>query len=264
LLTALSAPYPHRSLPTSLSVGYVKNSKAGFVLQASMQIAREAFNFTQSTPGQKAEVDVIGAAIDDRGLIYSFKQVLTVVPAEESEVAHTPVIWGQQLTVQPGLYQVRVAVRERQSGRSGSAMQWIEVPAIDQNRLSMSSLFLGERGVGAAPENSRGPQSIRVDVDHRFLRTSVLRFQTYVYNASYVAGAPDVWIQAEVLRGSQRIVAVAPNRIPPDVSKDPTRLPYWTELSLNQLPAGRYTLQVSATDRAAKCSTSQTVNFSID
>jgi hypothetical protein len=224
-----------------------------------MQIPREALNLG-SNENQKAEVDVIGAAIDDRGLVYSFKQVLTVVPPGADQMPEPNVIWNQQLKVQPGLYQVRVAVRDRQTGRSGSAMQWIEVPGIDQNRFSMSSLFLGERGGRAAS----GPQPIRVDVDHRFPRASILRFQTYVYNASRMGGAPDVWIQAQVLRGRQQVAALAPNKIPPEVSKDPARLPYWTEISLEQLPAGRYTLQVSAIDRAANTNASQSISFSVE
>jgi hypothetical protein len=227
-----------------------------------MQIERGALNVA-SLEGQKTEVDVIGAAIDDRGLIYSFKQVLTVVPQTPAQPAETNVIWGQQLKVKPGLYQVRVAVRERQTGRTGSAMQWIEIPRLDQNRFSMSSLFLGERG-SAGAEKSQGPQPIRVDVDHRFQRSSVLRFQTYVYNASRLAGDPDVWIQAHVMRGSERVFALAPSKIPPDVTKDPARLPYWTEIPLSELPSGRYTLQVSATDRATNNNATQAISFSVE
>ncbi|HWN11334.1 MAG TPA: VWA domain-containing protein [Pyrinomonadaceae bacterium] len=264
LLAALGSSYQHRSLPTSLSVGFVKNSKAGLQLQASMQIERDAFRVAPGVAGQKTEIDVMGAAIDDRGLIYSFKQVLTVVPQTTSELTQTPVMWRQKLTVQPGLYQVRVAVRERQTGRSGSAMQWIEVPAIDQKRFGMSSLFLGERRPGPLPEDKRGAESIRSDVDHRFSRSSVLRFQTYVYNASRSAGAPNVWIQARVLRGTQQVLALEPGRIPPDVTNDPTRLPFWTEISLEQLPAGRYILQVQAADRSANTNTSQSIGFSIE
>jgi len=36
--------------------------------------------------------------------------------------------WTQTLPLPPGLYQVRVAVRDRQTGRTGSAMTWIEIP----------------------------------------------------------------------------------------------------------------------------------------
>jgi len=205
----------------------------------------------------------MGAAIDDRGMIYSFKQVLTVLPNNSNESMAMPVMWSQQLTVKPGLYQVRVAVRERKTGRTGSAMQWVEVPAVDQQRFSMSSLFLGERQ--ADPHSTeRGPQPIRLDVDHRFARTSVLRFQTYVYNAAHKSGAPDVLIEAKVLRGRQQVFAVAPNRIPPEVTKDPAWLPYWTEIGLEQLPSGQYTLQVSATDRATNRNTSQSISFSVE
>ena len=161
-------------------------------------------------------------------------------------------------------HQVRVAVRERQTGRSGSAMQWIEIPQWDQQRFSMSSLFVGERVSASGVEATKGPQPIRVDVDHRFQRSSVMRFQTYVYNASRADGDPNVWIQAQVLRGNERMFSLAPNRIPPQVAKDPTHLPYWTEIPLDQLPLGRYTLHVSATDRATNNSASQTINFSVE
>ena len=229
-----------------------------------MQIPREAFNFDPSSAKPQSEVDVIGAAIDDRGLIYTFKQVLTVTLTRES--AQTPVVWNQQLPVRPGLYQVRVAVRERGTSRVGSAMEWIEVPSLAPATLSMSSLFLGERPAATAPADKpvNDPQPVRVDVDHRFARTSVLRYQTYVYNPARNAGGPDVWIDARVLRGSQPVMIVAPSKIPPDVSPDSWRLPYWSEIALNQLPHGAYTLQVSASDKVSGTSMSRRVVFTIE
>ena len=261
LLVALGSVYPTRSLPTSVSVGYVKASPKEYTLRASLQIERSALALENR---QKVEIDVMGAAVDDRGMIYTFKQLLTVRPPTDEEAAEPNIVWSQQLKVQPGLYQVRVAVRERQTGRSGSAMQWIEIPPLDQQRFSMSSLFVGERVSTSGIETTKGPQPIRVDVDHRFQRSSVMRFQTYVYNASRTNGEPDVWIHAQVFRGNERMFSVAPNRIPPQVARDATQLPYWTEIPLDQLPVGRYTLHVSATDRATNQSASQTINFSVE
>jgi VWFA-related protein len=266
ILGALGSSQPLRTLPVSLSVGYVRNSEAEFALQTSMQIPREIFNFESSGAPQKSEVDVIGAAIDDRGLIYSFKQVLTVTPRPAGQTA-LPVIWNQQLNVRPGLYQVRVAVRERTSGRVGSAMEWIEVPKAAAPKLAMSSLFLGERRADNNIDNASlpEPQSIPIEVDRHFARSSVLRFQTYVYNAARsVGGSPDVWIDVRILRGNQPVLVVSPNRIPPDVSKDAWRLPYWSEIALADLRPGSYTLQVSATDRNGGASTSQTITFSVE
>ncbi len=264
ILGALGSSQPLRTLPVSASVGYVRNSESGFTLQASMQIPREIFNFEQAGAPQKSELDVVGAAIDDRGLIYSFKQVLTVTPRPAGQPA-LPVIWNQHLNVRPGLYQLRVAVRERSSGRTGSTMEWIEVPkTIPQ--LAMSSLFLGERRAegGSDKESIREPQSIPIEVDRRFARSSVLRFQTYVYNAARNAGTPDVWIDARILRGNQPVLVVSPNKVPPDLSKETWQLPYWSEIALGELRPGSYTLQVSATDRNGGASASQRISFSIE
>lgn len=270
LLTALGSSQAIRTLPTSLSVGYVRSSQGELVLQTSMQIPREAFNFDPEVAGQKSEVDVIGAAIDDRGLIYTFKQVLTVTPQEAPEPSQLPVVWNQRLTVLPGLYQVRVAVREKASGRTGSAMEWIEVPAVKSPQFSMSSLFLGERRAEAATreQSPDGPLPIRVSVDHRFARTSVLRFQAYVYHAFRGTGAayvrPNVWISARVLRGNQPVMTVAASQIPPDIAKEPWVLPYWSEIALKELTPGYYTLQVSATDRNGGAGASQRIAFLVE
>ncbi len=265
ILAALGSSQSLRTLPVSLSVGFVRNSESAFSLQASMQLPREVFDLEAEGAKKKSEVDVIGAAIDDRGLIYTFKQVLTVTPPP-AEQARLPVIWNQHLNVRPGLYQVRVAVRERSSGRTGSAMEWIEIPKTSTPRLAMSSLFLGERRPEAEGEKtqSREPQSVPVEVDRRFARGSVLRFQTYVYNASRSPGAPDVWIDARLLRGNQPVLVLSPSKVPPDLSKDSWRLPYWSEIALAQLTPGSYTLQVSATDRIGGGSASQRITFSIE
>ena len=145
---------------------------------------------------------MIGAAIDDR-------DDLRFQDADgDAATAKTalPVIWNQRLNVRPGLYQVRVAVRERTSGRAGSAMEWIEVPKAASPKLMMSSLFLGERRAEGNNDDAPvgEPQSVPIEVDRHFARNSVLRFQTYVYNAPRSAGgSPDVWIDARILRGNQ-------------------------------------------------------------
>jgi hypothetical protein len=247
-----------------LSVGYVNTPDQGLALKASMQIERSALDLAESG-AKKSELDVIGAAIDDRGVIVTFKQLLTITPDASALSQQQPVIWNQQLKIPPGLYQVRVAVRERASGRTGSAQQWLEVPDFSGGRFQMSSLFLGKRKTTPTDEKfAIAPRPVSVAVDHHFARTSVLRFQTYVYNAARGATAPDVWIETQVLRDGRRVVAMPASKVPTEGSADLSRLPYWAEVGLAQLPTGRYVLQVTATDRATKSSASQRVSFVID
>lgn len=262
LLSALGSLYPRRTIPTSLAAGYLSTPDQGLVLKVSMQIERNALDVA-ATGREKSEVDVVGAAVDDRGIIVTFKQLVTVTADAASQ--NSPVVWNQQLRVPPGLYQVRVAVRERSSGRSGSAQKWIEVPDVSRGQLQISSLFLGERRTATAGEKSAAaPQPVMIDVDQHFGRSSVLRYQTYVYNAARGPLPAHVEMQAQVFRDNRPVVTMPPAKLPTDTTKDLTRLPYWAEVSLNQLPPGRYLLQVTANDRTTKSSASQTAGFVID
>jgi hypothetical protein len=98
------------------------------VLNASMQIDGGRLSFDESDGKQQAVVDVLGVALDDRGQFSSFRQKLDipreVILAKDGRFIN----WKQSLPLPPGLYRVRVAVRDRKSGRTGSAMTWLEIP----------------------------------------------------------------------------------------------------------------------------------------
>jgi VWFA-related protein len=257
LLAALGSLYPHKTLPASLAVGYVNGPDQALTLKLAMQIERWAFDFASSSD-EKKEVDVIGAAIDDRGVIVSFKQLLTVTPNAAAQRTGLPVQWNQQLRLPPGLYQVRVALRERGSGRTGSVQKWIDVPPVSPGTLQMSSLFAGERKV-ADSQPGGAPASLLVNVTQRFARSSALRYQTYLYNVSGGTAA-DIEIEARVLRDGATIVALPPAKVPAVTLKDNTS-PYWAELSLASLEPGYYQLQVTATDRRSKNIAVQRMRF---
>jgi hypothetical protein len=172
------------------------------------------------------------------------------------------VMWSQQLRLAPGLYQVRVAVRERGTGRTGSARQWIQVPDLSRGNLQMSSLFAAERKAPSS-EQATGPGSLPVNISMRFARSSVLRYQTYLYNVANGIGS-DIEIQARVLQDGKTLITMPARKLPTDSMKDHARVPYWAELSLSTLARGHYQLELIATDRTTKSSTIQTLRFVVE
>jgi hypothetical protein len=116
----------------------------------------------------------------------------------------------------------------------------------------------GTRGLAA--EQTAGPRAVAVDVDRRFVRASVLRFQTYVYNAA--RGAGGVQLQAQVFRGPTPVINTRPFEVP--AAADPARMPFWSELSLEQLPPGRYILQLTANDRTTNRTAVERVGFYVE
>ena len=264
LRATLGSLYPHRELPTSLSAGYVRTPNNGMMLNVSMQLDGSALHFdeTANNPGgtNESEVDVLGVALDDRGSFSSFKQKLTVLREAVFSTDEHSVQWNQSLPLPPGLYQVRVAVRERNTGRTGSAMQWLEIPQIDAAGLALSNIFIGER------KNKEGniAQKVAVNVDHSFGGHSSLRYQAYLYMPGHASSSSDITLDVKVLRGN-RVVLTLPAGKPGAASvSDPTSFPLSGEINLEQLPPGPYTLQISATDRTTKAVVSQQTRFVIE
>jgi hypothetical protein len=56
----------------------------------------------------------------------------------------------------PGVYQVRVGVRDMGTERLGTAMAMLEIPDLKKNRLALSDLFIGE--IKPADEKASGKE----------------------------------------------------------------------------------------------------------
>ncbi len=195
LRQALSAVYPKRELQTSLFLAYLDTPEHGMVLTASVQVADAGLSFEASRDKQTAAVDVAGVVVNDLGKqASSFQTRLNITSGSTDSAPQRSTIYNYRVPLAPGLYQVRVASRDSESGRLGGAMQWIEIPNLAARRLTLSSLLLGVQDVGRSVENSdpaggtgvppvqRTPPQLQFSVDHRFARSSPLRFVVFIYN----------------------------------------------------------------------------------
>jgi VWFA-related protein len=253
LMAALRSLYPRRALPTSVSAGYTDSPAGDPQLTVSVEVDAEALGFKSDGTGDPAILDVVGAVVNDEGKgVSEFEQNLTVSPVQTAR-GRRRVIYNQQLQLKPGLYQVRVAARDRRTGRAGSSAQWLEVQDVKKGGLALSSLFVGETGDGSA--------QLAVCADRRFARDSRLGFFLYVYNAARAAAPPDVALQVQIFRDDQPVVTKPLVKITTDGQPDLARLAYGEDLSLGELPTGRYVLQVTAIDRAAKSSATRRASF---
>jgi VWFA-related protein len=273
LLAALRSPLPRAALPTSLAVGFVQSDKAGAVLTASVELEPSALTFEQGAK-RRADFELLGAVVDDRGkTIARFGQKLNVSPNPTVPEAQQHVVYSFQIPLAPGLYQVRAAARDERGGRTGSAMQWVEVPALKPNQLSLSSIFLGERTAAGERADERAgevnqdevPKNVLLSVARRFARTSRIRFLTFIYNAATGAAAqPDVALQVQVFRDDQPVFTAPLKKISTEGLTDAARIPYMAELALGSFPSGRYALQITAIDRNGKTSATQRANFVVE
>jgi VWFA-related protein len=270
LRKVMLAPYPDRDIPVSLSLNYINTPDRGPLLSTALQVSNEFLSFEQANGKHTAVVTVAGTVFDEQGRHGAgFTNRITINAASiEDAKAGNSLTYGYPVYIHPGLYQVRVGVRDEKSGRSGTAHGWIEIPNLPAGELALSSLLLGLRtppAIGNA-STTDSPAPVDLSIAHNFSPSGYLRFSVTVYNAKLAPAdsKPDVAIQVQMVRDDQPVVTTVLKKISVDQLPDLTRIPYAAEVSLAGLPAGRYILQVTVVDRVSRKSASQQTRFEIE
>jgi VWFA-related protein len=272
LFAALRSPFPRAELPTSLTLNYTKTQDARLILSMSVQVEIETTGTAAGAPLATDHAEVLGALYDDQGkVVNTFQRMLGVTPKNtgvDNPKTTVPIAFAFQSQVAPGLYQVRFASRDPKNHRTGSVSQWIEVPNVNGKSFAVSSIFLGVRPPVVTPEDKQadaaGPQVLVVP-DRRFPRDARARLLIYAYNAALGEdGKPDIAVQVQVFRDDQPVITAPLRKLNTEGFTDFSRLPYAAEVSFAGVPAGRYLLRLTAIDRVAKSSASQSIKFTID
>jgi len=271
LRKVMLGPYPLRDIPVSLTLGFVNTPGRGSLLTTALQVPNEFFSFQPAGSKQVAYVSIGGTVFDDRGNQGAkFNDHVTIEAASSALASKSELTYGYPVYVGPGVYQVRVGVRDEKTGRAGSAHGWIEIPNLASGELALSSVMLGVRKESAidyaVPAGKEQPNPVGLSINHHFTGTEYLRFVVFVYNATRVPpdSRPDVAVQLQVIRDGQPVITTAQRRVSTEDVNDLARLPYAAEISLGGLPAGQYILRITAVDRVGKRSASQQTRFEIE
>ncbi len=271
LRKVISAPYPARDIPVSLSVSYLSIPTKGPLLTTALQAPNEFFSFVPLNGKLSASVTVAGTVFDSKGNPgAAFSNKLTIDMASDGvQKPGGDLTYGFPIYIGPGLYQVRVGVRDDRSGRSGTAHGWIEIPNLNAGELALSSLMMGVRNAPVINNASATPDElgpVDFSVSHHFSPNGFLRFLVMIYNASPAPAdaKPDVAIQVQVLRDAQPVLTTALRKVSVQDIPDTTRIPYAAEVALNGLPAGRYILHAIVVDRVTRKSAAQQTRFEIE
>jgi hypothetical protein len=257
LRDALSDFYPAGGLPTLLSLTYLNTPANGLVVTSAIEVMGKGVSYGDDGT-QPATIKLAGVVLNDKGKIASsFRNQLSIDPPTSGGL--DAIFYNHHTPLTPGIYQVRVAARDERSGRVGSAIQWIVIPDLTKNQLTLSSVLLG--GQVLEDKSKEGTPHVQLSVDHSFPRTSQLGYWVFVYNAKRdAAGNPQLTVQTQVLRDGQAVLS-SPHRRLNSGGQDALRIPFGEELALKTLSPGKYDLKVIVTDGVAGTSATQLADF---
>jgi hypothetical protein len=259
---ALGSYHPQTDLPINIYATYAEDAKNGPFVTTLVQFDRKRLDFITENNQQVANVDTAIVICDMQGnFLHNFKKKWTIQQSAGKESQDDPINM-EFFKMKPGLYQVRVAVRDIKSGRLGSSYQWITVPDLKSGQLALSSLAFVSSPEGE--ENVSGEQTF--NVSRRFRKSSRPGIIVYIYNAqiSPETQQPDLTVQVQLFRDDQPVSTYPLQKVPTEGMTNFTNIPYAFELPLNDTPPGRYTLNVALIDKIAKSTASQSVKMIIE
>lgn len=267
LVETIKAPYPGTALRTFLYAARMHEANKGWRLVIAIGAPGETLKYEENHGKRKATVEVLGLVLNQKGQsVASFRQKMA---AEQKPSLESPpdITYSRLVPVEPGLYQVRVAIRDQGSGQVGSAYQWIEVPAFTAGQLSLSSIFFSAQTPTSQQSSvsSGDLNGLDLDVSHRYPVSSQLYFVVQIYNAARRTDSspPEVTLAVRLYRGSQAVVDAPPRPIETSGNQDPARISYGARFGLAGLPAGLYYLEIRVTDRAANSSAVERASLTI-
>ncbi|HEX7174569.1 MAG TPA: VWA domain-containing protein [Pyrinomonadaceae bacterium] len=255
LRAAISSAFPRRQLGVSVYTTYANESSDSYKIITFADLSN--FQLAPGAGGKAAgEVDFAVAVLNDSGK--SVTGVGQNVKISESSTQPFRIVATMPNALPAGLYQVRVAARDAQTGRVGSSFLWLEIPKFKAGELALSNILLAE-------VTGKAGEAPALDVERRFARASSMLIQMFVYNAARSAnGQADVAVTLQVLQNGKQLIASPPQPILTAGVADQTRLQYGAQIPLSGFPPGRYTLKVTVNDRAAKTEASQQINITVE
>ena len=157
---------------------------------------------------------------------------------------------------QPGVYQMRLVLRDSATNRWGNAAQVIEVPNIKKGDLALSGLLLAadkskseaavNQAEGLIEADSKKTAAVRI-----FESGETIAWAYQILNAKTKEGKPDLQTRVRLFHEGREVYEGTPTAMssPHGGSR---RMVAADQMYLKQLPSGYYVLQVAVTDMLTK------------
>ena len=277
MLAALTSPLAAGGLTLRLTSLFSSPSEKSTVVESLMYIDASQLQLIDEPDGwKKAVIDVAAVTFGENGAaVDEINRTETVRARGEALrlMLSEGLVYMMKVPLKkPGAYQLRVAVRDSQTEKVGSASQFIEVPDLSKGRLALSGVVLTSAQEGPAPgaapaaaENS----ALREATVRRFRQGSKLDLVYYIYNAKSerATGRPRLSTQVRIFREGQPVFAGPALPFDPGQQPDAARLRAGSRIQLGMnLAPGEYVLQLVVTDQqagGARANATQWLDFEI-
>jgi hypothetical protein len=280
LFQAIDSPFDASGMDLAVTTLFGNDGPAGDHLRLLFRVRGGDLTFTDEVGGSKKVVlDVVAVLLDEKGKVvdeFNRTYPIHVPPQGVSIVQRNGLDFSTDiLAKKPGIYTLRLAVRDNISQRLGSAGDFVEIPDLKKGTFLVSGLVTTSidqtgkpvlpmsRPVNSAfaPVFSESIPSIR-----RYPKNSVLSYVYSVYNAKVAENGRPILSRELRLYKDGKLVAEIPEKPIDNMNfTGASRIDDSGILRLGDvMESGEYILQIIIRDEIANKASAKWIDFELD
>lgn len=265
ILAALTAPFATGEINMRLTSLFANDAVTGNFMRSLVHVKGEDLTFTEEADGwHKAVFNVVAMTFGDNGTVVdevSRTETMRVRPEVLKEVLSKGFVYTVTVPIKkPGAYQMRIVLRDTANSKIGSASQFIEVPNLKKDRLTLSGILLQRLSPQISTEKNTAENRFQSDEQRdvalrRFRAGTKVQFGFAIYNAEFdkATAAPHLTTQVKIFRDGKEMFSSSEKELGTAGQKDLQRILGNGVISLgSQMEADEYVLQVIVRDALAK------------
>jgi GWxTD domain-containing protein len=283
LEAVVSSSIKYNLLPMKVLVDYIPITGSAVLTQVTIQFDVKDMQFRDKDNTSTATINIYGRMSTlARRPLAPFEDVVSITqPTEmlQQLVAASPHrIYQKTIPMQPGRYRLNIAAKDLVGGNTGTYEVALEVPHMEDDVLSSSSLILADQ-IERLPTNSIGTgqfsigaSKVRPRIGTAFNKNEKLGIymQLYNFDANETTHKPDGTIDYEIVKvasnqgAAQKVFEYS--EAVKDLQGGSAQVVIEKLLPLKDLDAGQYKLNIKVTDklRSPNQSLTQSALFTVN
>lgn len=277
---AVSSPFQENGIDIRLTTQIETSASEGGVIRALFHIKGEDLTLTDEAGGvKKAILDVVVIVLDEKGKLveeYNRTYPIRIPPQGVAIVLQNGLDYSTDVPVKKaGFYSLRLAVRDANSKRLGSAGDFIEIPNFKKDKFFMSNLLttdVTKEGKPLLPKSRPADAAFApvfvntIPSIRQYQAGTALAYIYDIYNAKTDAatGQPKLVKQVRLYKNGKIVADTAEKPLEIEPQADAARIADHGFLRLGQeMETGEYILQIIIRDTLANQTTSQWIDFEV-
>jgi VWFA-related protein len=145
LLKAINSPVPKADLGVSAQLYFLRDKSDDKQVSLTVFLEGDDLQYKKQDQRHIFDIEIVYVIYDSKGKkVEAFSTDIhgELTPERLAQALNYGYWHSKRLALEPGVYQARVGVREKDTGRMGTATAWVEVPDLKKRSLAVSSLIL--------------------------------------------------------------------------------------------------------------------------